>query len=256
MNLNHRFNIWYKLLTKSLFFRPLQFFQPWDESLLKARDAGTLVSLENLDPTYTSLEVEVLLFSSSPTFDVKNSFNASFFSSSQDLVWHALKEKVRARMIESGAYSNPLYGTHSCSVLFNDLHLFIRTIYESLSHLLWIWYRQGFGYLQVQSRSGHCIMWVKQEMLGSWRWKVFFFLCFFIASKDTLGCNRRQWICRSVFARRRNLVAQSKDARLYHGHLEIEERKLQRQSLDMVESTSDHIFLVFRVYIFSLGLTR
>ncbi|PNY11534.1 nucleic acid binding protein [Trifolium pratense] len=59
---------------------------PWEGRLQKAQESDTLVLLTNLDPTCTSYEVE-------------------------DLVWHALKEKVEARMIESSPTSNPYYGT-------------------------------------------------------------------------------------------------------------------------------------------------
>ncbi|KAG4961597.1 hypothetical protein JHK87_038230 [Glycine soja] len=48
---------------------------PWDERLQTAQKMGTLVLLNNLDPSYTSFEVE-------------------------DLVWCALKARVEARMIE------------------------------------------------------------------------------------------------------------------------------------------------------------
>ncbi|KAK2407271.1 protein ANTI-SILENCING [Trifolium repens] len=59
---------------------------PWEGRLQKAQELDTLVLLTNLDPSYTSNEVE-------------------------DLVWHALKEKVEARMIELSPTSNPYYGT-------------------------------------------------------------------------------------------------------------------------------------------------
>ncbi|GAU11054.1 hypothetical protein TSUD_113470 [Trifolium subterraneum] len=58
---------------------------PWKERLQKAQESDTLVLLSNLDPSYTSYEVE-------------------------DLVWHTLKEKVEARMIESSPTSNTYYG--------------------------------------------------------------------------------------------------------------------------------------------------
>lgn len=35
-------------------------YQPWEKRLRKADEEGTLVYLENLDPSYTSPEVEVL----------------------------------------------------------------------------------------------------------------------------------------------------------------------------------------------------
>ncbi|XP_065866518.1 protein ANTI-SILENCING 1 [Euphorbia lathyris] len=58
---------------------------PWLERLKKAEEAGTLVLLENLDPTLTSSEVE-------------------------DLVRHAFDQTVEAKMIQWTTCSNPYYG--------------------------------------------------------------------------------------------------------------------------------------------------
>nr|KYP59583.1 hypothetical protein KK1_015019 [Cajanus cajan] len=58
---------------------------PWDDRLQRAQELNTLVLLNNLDPSYTSSEVE-------------------------DLVWCALKAKVEARMIEWRPTSNTYYG--------------------------------------------------------------------------------------------------------------------------------------------------
>ncbi|XP_007023965.2 PREDICTED: uncharacterized protein LOC18595798 isoform X2 [Theobroma cacao] len=58
---------------------------PWEQRLERAQESGSLVSLENLDPSYTSAEVE-------------------------DLVWHAFKEKVEAKMVEKSTFSCPHYG--------------------------------------------------------------------------------------------------------------------------------------------------
>nr|POF06645.1 protein anti-silencing 1 [Quercus suber] len=54
-----------------------QFLEPWDQRLQTAEEMGTLVLLDNLDPSYTSLEVE-------------------------DLVWHAFNRRVEAKMIQQG----------------------------------------------------------------------------------------------------------------------------------------------------------
>nr|XP_016472907.1 PREDICTED: uncharacterized protein LOC107794874 isoform X2 [Nicotiana tabacum] len=59
--------------------------QPWNERLHVAQERGTLVLLENLDPSYTSAEVE-------------------------DIVWHALEQKVSAKMVQHNTFSNPLNG--------------------------------------------------------------------------------------------------------------------------------------------------
>ncbi|XP_022721379.1 protein ANTI-SILENCING 1-like [Durio zibethinus] len=58
---------------------------PWGQRLERAQEAGSLISLDNLDASYTSAEVE-------------------------DLVWHAFKEKVEAKMIEQSTFSCPCYG--------------------------------------------------------------------------------------------------------------------------------------------------
>ncbi|KAJ7951855.1 Bromo-adjacent domain-containing protein, putative isoform 1 [Quillaja saponaria] len=57
---------------------------PWEERLQRAQEVGTLVLLNNLDPSYTSAEVE-------------------------DLVWHAFNQKVEAKMISS-TFSGSHYG--------------------------------------------------------------------------------------------------------------------------------------------------
>ncbi|KAM3284568.1 protein ANTI-SILENCING 1 isoform X2 [Capsicum chacoense] len=59
--------------------------QPWNERLLLAQEGETLVLLENLDPSYASAEVE-------------------------DIVWHALGQKVSAKMVQHNTFSNPLNG--------------------------------------------------------------------------------------------------------------------------------------------------
>ncbi|PON66402.1 Splicing factor-like protein [Parasponia andersonii] len=59
---------------------------PWEEKLQKAQEAETLVLLENLDPSFSSVEVE-------------------------ELIWHAFHEKVEARMTQFiSTFSKPLYG--------------------------------------------------------------------------------------------------------------------------------------------------
>ncbi|XP_010316964.1 protein ANTI-SILENCING 1-like [Solanum lycopersicum] len=58
---------------------------PWYDRLQAAQKRGTLVLLENLDPSYASTEVE-------------------------DIVWHALRQKVSAKMVPHNTFSNPLNG--------------------------------------------------------------------------------------------------------------------------------------------------
>ncbi|KAK9923031.1 hypothetical protein M0R45_031466 [Rubus argutus] len=68
-------------IDKSGWFKP----GPWEERLRMAEGNGTLVLLDNLDPSYASSEV-------------------------QDLVWCALNETVEAKMIPCTPFSNPRYG--------------------------------------------------------------------------------------------------------------------------------------------------
>ncbi|KAK9274402.1 hypothetical protein L1049_019216 [Liquidambar formosana] len=58
---------------------------PWEERMLAADKQGTLVLLENLDPAYTSSEVE-------------------------DIVWHGFKESCTAKMIQRTVFTSPHYG--------------------------------------------------------------------------------------------------------------------------------------------------
>lgn len=66
---------------RSRWFRGL----PWEERMQTAHQQGTLVLLQNLDPAYTSAEVE-------------------------DIVWHGFKESCTARMIQHTAISSPHSG--------------------------------------------------------------------------------------------------------------------------------------------------
>ncbi|XP_042991838.1 protein ANTI-SILENCING 1-like isoform X1 [Carya illinoinensis] len=63
---------------KSRWFRAF----PWEDRMKSAIEQGTLVLLQNLDPAYTSAEVE-------------------------DIVWHAFKESCRAKMIQRTSISSP-----------------------------------------------------------------------------------------------------------------------------------------------------
>lgn len=68
-------------LDRSKWFKEL----PWEERIRVAHEHGTLVVLENLDPSYTSTVVE-------------------------DLVWHAFKENCSAKMIPRVAFASPYSG--------------------------------------------------------------------------------------------------------------------------------------------------
>ncbi|KAM7480388.1 hypothetical protein LguiA_028601 [Lonicera macranthoides] len=59
--------------------------QAWDERMQRAHENGSLVLLENLDPSYTSSEVE-------------------------DIIWHALETRVSAKMIQRSTFSSPHCG--------------------------------------------------------------------------------------------------------------------------------------------------
>ncbi|KAL2544799.1 protein ANTI-SILENCING 1 [Forsythia ovata] len=58
---------------------------PWEQQMQGAHDQGTLVLLQNLDPEYTSREVE-------------------------DIIWHAFKENCEAKMVQRTAVSCPNSG--------------------------------------------------------------------------------------------------------------------------------------------------
>ncbi|KAL1167941.1 hypothetical protein V6Z11_A05G052300 [Gossypium hirsutum] len=58
---------------------------PWEESLQDAHEFGKLVLFQNLDPAYSSAEVE-------------------------DIVWNAFSETCRAKMVQQTAYSSPHFG--------------------------------------------------------------------------------------------------------------------------------------------------
>ncbi|MCL7043285.1 hypothetical protein MKW94_024576 [Papaver nudicaule] len=58
---------------------------PWRERMETAQDQGTLVLLENLDPSYTSAEVE-------------------------DIIWHGFKENCTAKVVAKMAISSPHSG--------------------------------------------------------------------------------------------------------------------------------------------------
>ncbi|KAI3973781.1 hypothetical protein MKW92_036874 [Papaver armeniacum] len=58
---------------------------PWEERMETAHDQGTLVLLENLDPSYTSAEVE-------------------------DIIWHGFQENCTAKVVAQTAISSPHSG--------------------------------------------------------------------------------------------------------------------------------------------------
>lgn len=82
---------------KSKWFRPL----PWEESMREAEKEEKLVLLQNLDPTYTSEEV-------------------------QDIVYSALNEQCTARMIERTSVSFSHIG--EALVIFNSRQAAVRAI--------------------------------------------------------------------------------------------------------------------------------
>ncbi|PWA82420.1 protein ANTI-SILENCING 1 [Artemisia annua] len=65
---------------KSSWFRQL----PWDERLKTAYDQGTAILLHNVDPDYTSAEIE-------------------------DIIWHAFNESCGAKIVQRTAVSSPHY---------------------------------------------------------------------------------------------------------------------------------------------------
>ncbi|BFG24592.1 hypothetical protein CerSpe_108660 [Prunus speciosa] len=86
------------------------FKQPsWEVKLQRAQDAGHLVLLDNLDPSYASSEVEAL-------------------------VWKAFREKVEAKMIQYSTFSTPQYG--KAFVIFKSRNTAERVISELNSRCL------------------------------------------------------------------------------------------------------------------------
>ncbi|XP_059643782.1 protein ANTI-SILENCING 1-like [Cornus florida] len=69
------------LQDRSKWFKP----QSWEDKMQRASEKGTLVLLENLDPSYTTSEVE-------------------------DIVWHAFNAKADAKMLQLSTFSSPHYG--------------------------------------------------------------------------------------------------------------------------------------------------
>ncbi|KAF8393360.1 hypothetical protein HHK36_021603 [Tetracentron sinense] len=67
---------------------------PWEERMQTAHEQGTLVLLENLDPAYTSAEVE-------------------------DIVWHGFREYCTAKVVQRTAISSPHSG--QAFVIFKTL---------------------------------------------------------------------------------------------------------------------------------------
>ncbi|KAL4589131.1 hypothetical protein LXL04_002033 [Taraxacum kok-saghyz] len=67
--------------------------QPWEERMPKAKETGSLVLLQNLDPSLTSLEVE-------------------------EIVLDAFRKKASAKMIQCNAFSSPYNG--QALVIFNS----------------------------------------------------------------------------------------------------------------------------------------
>lgn len=59
--------------------------KPWQERLERANEVGCLVLLENLEPSYTSQDVE-------------------------DIIWHAFQEMVSAKMIQRNRFCSPHTG--------------------------------------------------------------------------------------------------------------------------------------------------
>ncbi|XP_054796577.1 protein ANTI-SILENCING 1-like isoform X2 [Prosopis cineraria] len=117
---------------KSKWFKGL----PWEERMKSAHEQGTLVLLQNLDPSLTSQEVE-------------------------DVVWHAFQEHCTAKIIQATAFSSPHSGqafvifkrreaaeeairklSQSCLLMSNGrkmlslLHIVLSPI---MLNMIWLW---------------------------------------------------------------------------------------------------------------------
>ncbi|KVH89964.1 Bromo adjacent homology (BAH) domain-containing protein, partial [Cynara cardunculus var. scolymus] len=76
---------WFRRLVQKLDKKSIKLYKPWEERLKNAYDQGTAVLLYNVDPNYTSGEVE-------------------------DIIWHALTENCEAKILQRTAVSSPHYG--------------------------------------------------------------------------------------------------------------------------------------------------
>ncbi|XP_062097241.1 protein ANTI-SILENCING 1 isoform X2 [Humulus lupulus] len=114
---------------------------PWDDQLRTAYEQGTLVLLQNLDPSYTKEEVK-------------------------DIVWHGFKESCAAKMIQQRMFSSPYSGEafvifkkkdiaekvvkrldEGCLLLSNGREmLYLLHIVLSLIHMNMIWQWSGSYY--------------------------------------------------------------------------------------------------------------
>ncbi|PHT55568.1 hypothetical protein CQW23_04054 [Capsicum baccatum] len=81
--------------------------KPWNERLLLAQEGETLVLLENLDPSYASAEVEQQWWRSEKGLPQPTQRSRV---RPWDIVWHALGQKVSAKMVQHNTFSNPLNG--------------------------------------------------------------------------------------------------------------------------------------------------
>ncbi|KAG6740405.1 hypothetical protein POTOM_055854 [Populus tomentosa] len=88
---------------RSKWFRGL----PWEETMQTAHEQGTLVLLQNLDPSYTSAEVEWFLLVTVPLECIEAH---NFLALDQGLIWQAFKQSCTAKMIQRTARSSPHSG--------------------------------------------------------------------------------------------------------------------------------------------------
>uniref|UniRef100_A0A803QWF2 RRM domain-containing protein n=3 Tax=Cannabis sativa TaxID=3483 RepID=A0A803QWF2_CANSA len=122
---------------------------PWDDQMRNAYEQGTLVLLQNLDPSYTKEEVK-------------------------DIVWHGFKANCEAKMIQRRMISSPYSGQafvifkqkdiaervvkkldEGCLLLSNGREMLcLLHIVLSLIHMNMIWQWSGSYYMKDQTFSG------------------------------------------------------------------------------------------------------
>ncbi|XP_015573152.1 protein ANTI-SILENCING 1 isoform X2 [Ricinus communis] len=124
---------------------------PWEERIKAAHAEGRIVLLQNLDPSFTGLEVE-------------------------DIVWHALKQSCTAKMIPCTAFSSPHSGQafaifktreaaetavtkldEGCLMTsYGREKLYLLHIVLSPTRLSMIWLWSGAFYRNKQIKNGNC----------------------------------------------------------------------------------------------------
>ncbi|KAK4361379.1 hypothetical protein RND71_020331 [Anisodus tanguticus] len=185
--------------------------QPWNERLQVAQERGTLVLLENLDPSYASAEVE-------------------------DIVRHALEQKVCAKMVPHNTFSNPLNG--KAFVIFKSSKAAENAIFELRRRCLML----GDGSLpSSRARPVNCLENAFENIV--YDGVIFALLCLRELSRSLEGEGGNVIVVyvllRPVVARR-GTIEEPMKSRDFPGHLSIGKIKFQREEMRKAVSTSHY----------------